>query len=254
MRPATTLRDALDDPRLLGHVLSGPSWLPWRMLLIAAMGESLTDAERVIFRELTNREVEPGCPVEEFVGVIGRRGGKSRAISVLASFIAGLCQHRNLVPGERGVLLIIAPDTQQADIALGYIEANFRNSPILSQLVEARVARELRLTNGVDISVRASDFRRLRGPTFCCVIADEAAFWQTSEYSSNPDSEILRRGASWSGHYVGPDVYHQFSLRQKGGTFSVVSEKHFGPAGDPLVLVAQAPSRVMNPSLNENSG
>jgi hypothetical protein len=30
MRPTTTLRDALSDPALLGHVLRGPSWLPWR--------------------------------------------------------------------------------------------------------------------------------------------------------------------------------------------------------------------------------
>jgi hypothetical protein len=35
MRPTTTLRDALSDPALLGHVLRGPSWLPWRVLLIA---------------------------------------------------------------------------------------------------------------------------------------------------------------------------------------------------------------------------
>ena len=72
------------------------------------MGEQLTDDERAVFKQLTGREHEPGQRVEEFVGVIGRRGGKSRAISVLATHIAGLCEHRNLVPGERGVLLVIA--------------------------------------------------------------------------------------------------------------------------------------------------
>src|SRR6516164_5642019 len=98
-----SLRDALADPALLGNVLKGESWLPWRVLLIAAMGESLTPDERAIFQQLTGREHEPDRMIEEFIGVIGRRGGKSRAISVLASYIAGLCKHPSLVPGERGV-------------------------------------------------------------------------------------------------------------------------------------------------------
>jgi hypothetical protein len=83
------------------------------------MGEPLTDAERSLFRELTGgREHEPGQRVEEFAGVIGRRGGKSRAISVLGTYIAGLCSHPALVRGERGVLLIVAADQRQADIVL----------------------------------------------------------------------------------------------------------------------------------------
>ena len=105
-----SLRRALDDPNLLGDTLVGDSWLPWWALLLASQGEQLTDAERAIFQQLTGREHEPDHRVEEFIGVIGRRGGKSRAISVLATYIAGLCQHPSLVRGERGVCLIIAPD------------------------------------------------------------------------------------------------------------------------------------------------
>jgi hypothetical protein len=142
--PQITLRKALADKLLLSSVLEGQSWHQWKTLLTAVMGEALTDDERAVFKELTGREREPGVSVEEFVGVIGRRGGKSRAISVLATYVAGLCEHPALVPGERGVLLVIAPDQKQADIVLDYIEANFRGSKILNQLVEARTARELR--------------------------------------------------------------------------------------------------------------
>jgi hypothetical protein len=35
----------------------------------------------------------------------------------------------------------------------------------LRQLIEQRSATTLKLSNKVDIEVRASDFRRLRGPT-----------------------------------------------------------------------------------------
>jgi hypothetical protein len=44
-------------------------------LLVAAIGEPLTDSERKTFTTLTGREREPGRCVEEFIGVIGRRHG-----------------------------------------------------------------------------------------------------------------------------------------------------------------------------------
>jgi hypothetical protein len=44
-----------------------------RTLLIAAVGERLTDAERAVFTRLIGRVREPLRRVEEFVVVIGRR-------------------------------------------------------------------------------------------------------------------------------------------------------------------------------------
>jgi len=48
-----------------------------------------------LFQQLTGRAREPDTPVEEFCAVVGRRGGKSRAISAFATFIAGLPRHRS---------------------------------------------------------------------------------------------------------------------------------------------------------------
>jgi hypothetical protein len=245
-----TLRDALDDPLLLGNVLHGESWSAWRTLLIAAMGEPLTDAERDIFKQLTQREREPLQRVEELVACIGRRGGKSRAISVLASYIAGLCEHRSLVSGERGIALCIAPDQDQAAIVLDYVEANFRGSPLLRQLIEQRTQRALKLTNKIDIEVRASDFRRLRGPTYVCVIADEVAFW-FNEASANPDSEILNAVRPGLATTHGPLFLISSPYARRGELWRLY-QQHFGPSGDPRILVAQAPSRIMNPSLPES--
>jgi hypothetical protein len=251
MKPTVSLRKALSDPGLLGQVLDDDSWSAWRTLLIAAMGEALTADERVVFKTLTGgRDCEPLQRVEEFEGVIGRRGGKSRAISVLATYISGLCRHDALVPGERGVLLIIAQDQKQADIVLDYVEANFAGSPILRQLIESRTARELRLTNRVDIEVRAADFRRLRGPTYVAVIADEVAFWM-NENSANPDAEILnavRPGLATTG---GP-LFMISSPYARRGELWRTYDKYFGPTGDPLILVAQGSSRTFNPSLPQS--
>src|SRR5438067_10422271 len=121
MIPQIPLRKALSDAQLLGNTLADESWMPWRTLLIAGMGEELSEEEREIFRELTGREREPRQRVHQFAAVMGRRAGKSRAAAILGTYIAGLCDHSHtLAPGERGVLLCIALDQKVAKIILDY--------------------------------------------------------------------------------------------------------------------------------------
>jgi hypothetical protein len=67
MKPTVTMRRALSDVALLGGVLDGESWQAWRVLLIASMGEALTDSERVTFTAMTGRACEPLQRVEELV-------------------------------------------------------------------------------------------------------------------------------------------------------------------------------------------
>jgi hypothetical protein len=250
MKPRTSLRAALNDPALLGKALPGDSWKAWRIILIAAMGEELTDDERPIFTALTGREREPLERVEEFCAVIGRRGGKSRSMATLAAYIGGLCSHR-LVPGETGVVLLIAPDQRQAKIALDYCTAIFEQSPILKQLIANRTADALELTNGISIEVRSANFRRLRGPTYIAAICDEAAFWFSDEWSTNTDAEIInavRPGLSTTG---GPLIIAS-SPYAKRGVIWEAHRKHFGRNGDPRILVAQGTSRDFNPSLPQS--
>ena len=139
MRPTVSLRKALADPQLLGDALPGESWRPWRTLLIAANGEALTDDERELYTQLTGREHEPLQRVDELAAVVGRRGGKSRAMSVLATYIAGPVRPQRMPgPGEKGVLLCIALDQRVAKIILDYAQALFERSPILRQLIANR--------------------------------------------------------------------------------------------------------------------
>jgi hypothetical protein len=58
MKPTVTMRKALSDPKLLGNALKDESWRPWRILLIAAMGEALTDEERALFTELMSGDLK----------------------------------------------------------------------------------------------------------------------------------------------------------------------------------------------------
>src|SRR6516165_7192573 len=121
MRPIVSLRNAFDDPDLLGSILGGPTWLAWRAVLLAAMGETLTGEEREAFQRLTGRSRESLQRVEEFWGVIGRRGGKTRAAACLAVYISALCDHSGtLAAGERGLVLCLAQNQRTAAVAFGY--------------------------------------------------------------------------------------------------------------------------------------
>jgi hypothetical protein len=250
MKPTISLRDALADSQLLAGALPGDSWLAWRTLMIASMGEPLTDEERAIFTKLTGRECEPLQRVEELCAVIGRRGGKSKSMAALACYLGGLCEHP-LVRGERGVLLCVAPDQRQSKIVLEYCEATFEASPVLRQLIANRTADTLELTNRITIEVRAASFRRLRGPTYIAVIADEAAFWYSDDFSANADSEILNACRPGLSTTSGPLIIASSPYARRGVLWETFS-RHYGRAGDPLILVARGASRDFNPSLSQS--
>jgi len=102
MIPLCTLRRALDDKRLLGASLAGPTWANWRALLLSICGEKLAPAELEVFHKLTGRSVSPVQRVKQAWVVAGRRGGKSRAAGVLAAYFGALCEYPMLAAGEKG--------------------------------------------------------------------------------------------------------------------------------------------------------
>ena len=67
------------------------------------MGEELTDEEREVFRQFTGRDREPGQRIEEALFLIGRRGGKDRSASVLATYLAVFVDWSKVISkGEKG--------------------------------------------------------------------------------------------------------------------------------------------------------
>jgi len=153
-----------------------------------------------------------------------------------------------LVPGERGVLLCVALDQRVAKIILDYAEASFERSPILKQLIASRTADALELTNGITLEVRPASFRKLRGPTYVAVIADELAFWYVDTAYANPDVEILNAVEPGLATTGGPLILASSPHARRGVLWDVF-RRHYGAGGDPLILVAHAPSRTLNPSL-----
>lgn len=251
MTPLVPLRKALSDPNLLGTALPGDSWLTWRAVLLAAMGEPLTDEELAAFRAVTGRDAAPISRCDELIGIVGRRGGKSRAVAVLATYLATLCDYSDvLVPGEHGLLLCVAPDLKQAAIVHGYIEGILTTSPVLRPLLAHSSRSTLSLTSGIDVETRAASFRRLRGVTCVAAIADESCFWYSDEHSANRDSEILQAIRPALATTRGLLAIISTPYARRGVTWEAFS-RDYGPAGDPSILVATGASRTFNPSLSE---
>ena len=220
--------------------------------MIAIVGEELTEDERLLFESLTGRISGPSEPVEEFWAVIGRRGGKTRSMAVLAAYVAGCCDHREtLAPGERGALPILAASVAQAAQAFNFVSGVFATAPNLKDLVENETNDTIELASGVDITIKPASYRTVRGITAVAAICDEIAFWRSDD-SANPDTRGTLRALRPALATTGGLLAAISSPYAKRGELYNTFKRHYGAAGHTSILVAKAPSRTMNPSLAQS--
>lgn len=247
--PKTSFRTAITTPELLGTALAGESWAHWRALLLAALGEPLKDDELALYQKLTERKAPPTKRVRELIGVIGRRGGKSKAIACLLVYLAALVDYRGkLTAGETAVCLCLSPSQVQSAIILNYARGILQESPVLRQLIVRETNETIELSNNVTIDVRSASFRRLRGQTCVAAVFDEIAFFHSDE-SANPDVEIIGAVKPSLMTTNGLLVAISSPYARKGYLWDTF-RTNFGEGGDPLTLVARASSLEMNPSLD----
>jgi len=251
MKMLITMRDALADEQLLGNALPGPSWEPWRILLIACAGERLTPAERKIFR--TGRSKEPGHLVELFLGVIGRRGGKSKAMAVFMVWLSCCVDWTDeLSLGERGVALIVAPTERQAAVTEQYVRAIIENAPLLNSLVEYQSQHVLHLKRQVGIEILAANAKWVRGITCIGVALDESAYLPSNEEAVNSDISLLEALRPTVATTGGP-ILMTSSPATTTGIVHSLWKKHYGPDGSPDCVVVQSDSRTMNPRIKQST-
>ena len=134
-----TILEAMHDPNLFRPFFKElASWHMWVVVLKGIFGLSMTNAERRLFQTLTHREHPPRHQVEECWLIIGRRGGKSFIVSLIAVYLACFRDYREyLGPGERGVIMIIATDRKQARVIMQYVTALLHGIPMLSEFIVA---------------------------------------------------------------------------------------------------------------------
>src|SRR4051812_46928838 len=98
--------EALNDPRLLGSAVKDRStFSSWFALFKSVFGLPLSTDEAAIYHSCTGRSELPESAFSIVWLVIGRRGGKSLAMAVLAVFMSLFRDWRPfLSPGERAVV------------------------------------------------------------------------------------------------------------------------------------------------------
>ena len=236
---------------LLAPVFVGASWNRWFVLLKALFGLSLTDDEKAIYTELTHRQRTPaelGQRIREAWFIFGRRAGKSIIAALIAVFLS-TCRTYRLAPGERGIVVVISADRRQSRVTKRYISGLLHAAAVLKPLVAKETKEAIELTNGLSIEIHSASFKTLRGYTVVGAICDEIAFWP-NEDAASPDREIL--AALRPAMASVPEallVCITSPYAKRGETWRMYRE-HFGK-DDSSVLVAQAPTRTMNPTVDQ---
>jgi hypothetical protein len=242
-----TIAEAMDDPQLLGHAFVGPSWNGWRAILKAAYALPMTPEEVDLFRSVAERD-PPESQVRELVVIAGRRAGKDSIASGIAAHAAAFRDYRPLLRrGERAIVGCIASDKDQAGIVRNYTGPFFADG-ILKSLVERETADGLDLSTGASIKVMTNNNRATRGYPYAVAIFDEVAFWR-DENSTTPDKETYRAVIPGLATIPGALLVMISSPYRKSGLLWEKYRKHYGKDGDVLVIVA--PSKVLNPTLDQ---
>jgi hypothetical protein len=212
----------------------------------------MTDDQLAIYRRFTGRSTPPTAPLHEAWLVIGRRGGKSFVLAVIAVFLACFRDWRPFLgPGEVGTVMIIAADRRQARVIMRYCLGLLQAVPMLAKLIEAQSRETIELRNRIVIEIHTASFRTTRGYTIVTALCDELAYWQSDETSAEPDVEVIN--ALRPGMSTIPDavLLCASSPYARRGALWDAHRRHYGRDGDE-VLVWQADTRSMNPSVPQS--
>lgn len=238
----------MTDPALFGDIFGKPSFAAWRALLGGFHGLELDDDEADIFKALTGRQKAPEGAFQELWLAVGRRGGKSHAAALLAVFEALFRDHRaKLSPGEVATVLVIAADRPQARSAMRYVRGLIDGNPMLRRMVTRETETTIELDNRAAIEIGTASFRSVRGYTLAAAICDEVAFWHSD--GASPDKEIIQALRPALATLDGKLIALSSPYAKRGMLWEQY-KRSFGDDNESRVLVAQAPTLTMNPTLN----
>ncbi|MGO9038186.1 MAG: hypothetical protein ACLQKH_09390 [Steroidobacteraceae bacterium] len=240
----------MTNRKLAGAEFSGPTWATWRMVarLIDGDAHLLSRKDQDLALRLTGRTVLPStAPREVYVGA-GRRSGKSRFGSVVATWLAA-AEYSQLAAGETAIVAHIAPDKRQAEIDLSYARGIVKDSKLLSAELIGDTADGLEFAHRTRLEVATASYRTVRGRTLAGGIIDESAFLRADD-SALPDKELVRalRPGLLTLHGL---LLVISSPHRKLGILYDAHRKYFGNDKQDRGLYIQATSRELNPGIDE---
>jgi len=246
----TTILDALDDPHLFGRFFREPAtWAAWRVLLMVLFGLALDSEQLQLFQRCTGRQHSAPGGYREAWLIIGRRGGKSFILALIAVFLACFKDWQQyLAPGERATIMVVACDRRQSRIIMRYIRALISGTPMLAAMVENETQESIDLNNRISIEVHVCSYRSTRGYAVAVALLDELAFWPTDENSAEPDREIINAIRPGMASIRGSVLLCASSPYARKGELWNAYQRHFGK--DSATLAWQADTTTMNPTID----
>lgn len=241
--------ETIQDEKLFAPHFGGDSWQYWQALLAGFYGLPMTQPQRKQFERLTKR---PATSKEfnELWLCVGRRGGKSNISALLAVYEAFFNDYSDkLAAGEVATVFVIAADRKQARSVMRYIRGMIEANPLLQSMVVKDSQESIELSNRTVIEIMTAGFKGIRGYSVACAILDEIAFW--SDGGANPDKEIINAIRPSLATLDGKIIALSSPYARKGVLWDNY-KRYFGKLQSERVLVAQAPSRLMNPMLPEH--
>jgi hypothetical protein len=144
----------------------------------------------------------------------------------------------------------VAVDKSQAKVVHGFVASYFDFLPPLRTMVVRRTSDTVELQNDVDIVTSSNSFRSVRGRTVLVSIFDEVAYWK-SEDSATPDIEVYNAVVPGLATLPNSMLCGISSPYAKRGLLHSKHKAHFG-VNDDDVLVIQAPTAVLNPTIDQS--
>lgn len=239
---------ALSFAEFCADLLGEPVSKPWLVFYAAVEGEPLDEEGVEIFRQCTGRDKYEPRAYQEATAVTGRRSEKtSSAIkfvlwkALTASFAA--CVRR----GELLRVPVVCQDQRIAKDVLRVAKALLGNSPHLRGEIAEEFVSELRLRNGLALTVYPCSVRAPRGLAVPLAVCDELAFWQI-ETGSNPDKEVLR--ALRPAMIQFGNARRLLKISSPWMRAGVVYDEYSRRAERPELLVWQASTATMTPRIS----
>ncbi len=252
MRKANNIVDAIKHPEIFGPFFKDlKTWRTWVVFLKALFALRMGKREAELYRECTGRESVPSEAFREAFVIVGRRGGKSFMMAVIAVYLAFTKNYQKyLAPGEMATILIIATDKPQANIIMGYIKSLLLSIPLFEKEIDGKIrALDVTLKNRVQIMIRTCSYSAVRGYTLAAVILEEVSFWITD--GVNPDYEVLTALRPGLATIPGAMLLAISSPYGRNGILYEAYRDNFGKDESPI-LIWRAATRVMNPTIGED--
>jgi hypothetical protein len=233
---------------IMGEEWDRPGWVAWRAYVAAIFDQPMTDEEYLVYQECTGREDPPVGRQYEVWAPVGRRGGKSRMMALIAVYLAVCYDYSDyLAPGEPGFIAVLSDRRDHATGIMRYAVAALRAHPKLALLIERPLTETLELANGIIIEVTTASIAAVRSRTVIAALCDEIAFWPNEEGSANPDEEILNGLRPAMATIPDALLLAAGSPYARRGAMWNAYNDYFGKASGPLIW--QAPTRRMNPQV-----